>query len=76
MLIKSKKIIFAYVIFQMITLSACVNVKPYERGYLSDPIMQPNIDVEELSYDQHMHKALAQGAIGIPMSGGGCGCEQ
>ena len=58
------------------TLLGCVNVKPYEREYLADPIMQLNEGTLSTLYEQHMHRALSQGLIGMPVAGGGCGCEQ
>lgn len=57
-------------------LCGCANVKPYERGYLADPIMQLVEDAEEEAYEQHMHRALSQGLMSAPAGGGGCGCEQ
>jgi hypothetical protein len=56
----------------------CANVKPYQREFLADPIMQITIDPEEDSYDMHMHRALTQGLYGAAGGGegGGCGCEQ
>jgi len=64
-----------YIYIMVLFLISCANVTPYDRGYLADPIMDIN-NSEEATYDQHMHKALTQGSIGIPISGGGCGCEQ
>lgn len=57
-------------------LCGCANVKPYQREFLADPIMQVTIDAEEDSYDMHMHRALTQGLYGAAGGGGGCGCEQ
>jgi hypothetical protein len=57
-------------------LAGCANVKPYEREYLADPIMELNEGKLSTLYEQHMHRALSQGLIGMPVAGGGCGCEQ
>lgn len=57
-------------------LASCANVKPWERGFLADPIMQLGEHPEEDAYEQHMHRALSQGLVGAPAGGGGCGCEQ
>lgn len=53
----------------------CVNVAPYERERLSDPIVDIR-DRESAAYEDHMHRALSQGLIGPTRGGGGCGCEQ
>jgi hypothetical protein len=57
-------------------LAGCANVKPYEREYLADPIMELNEGKLSTLYEQHMHRALSQGLVGMPVAGGGCGCEQ
>lgn len=60
----------------LLVLSAgCVNVAPYKREHLADPIVEIN-DRESAAYEEHMHRALSQGLIGPPRGGGGCGCEQ
>ena len=57
-------------------LQGCANVKSYEREILSDPIMEISSSGLTEIYEQHMHRALSQGLIGMPAAGGGCGCEQ
>lgn len=57
-------------------LPGCANVKPYEREILSNPIMQLSTSSMSDIYEQHMHRALSQGLVGMPAAGGGCGCEQ
>lgn len=60
-----------------VTLAAgCANVAPFEREFLADPIMQLSERPLSEAYEEHMHRALAQGLIGAPVGGGGCGCEQ
>jgi hypothetical protein len=59
-----------------VLLSSCANVKPFEREYLADPIMELNEGVLSTIYEQHMHRALSGGMVGMPVGGGGCGCEQ
>ena len=50
-------------------------VKPYERQYLADPIMNPDRDPVASSYSHHVYQSRegARGAEGG--SGGGCGCN-
>jgi len=51
-------------------------VKPYERGYLADPIMSLELDPVSSNYLHHVYQARegARGAEGGG-SGGGCGCN-
>ena len=59
--------------------SACSSiepwVKPYERNFLADPIMQFERDPVSAAYLQHVFEARegARGALGS--EGGGCGCN-
>ena len=58
-------------------LSGCLKpwVKPYERGNLADPIMNPARDPAAATYIHHVYQAreMARGAEGG--GGGGCGCN-
>ena len=60
-------------------LSACAApkpwVKPYQRGYLADPLMALDKDPVASRYMNHVYEAreAARGAEGS--SGGGCGCN-
>ena len=59
-----------------LVVAGCANVKPYQREFLADPVMELNDGVMSSAYEQHMHRALSQGLIGMPVGSGGCGCEQ
>lgn len=50
-------------------------VKPYERNFLADPIMQFERDPVAAAYMHHVFEARegARGALGG--EGGGCGCN-
>ena len=56
-------------------LTGCVNVKPYERGYLAKPEMSFDSDTAEARNLQHIYssKEAAHGGYGV--GGGGCGCN-
>ena len=60
-------------------LSGCAGiepwVKPYERDFLADPIMQFERDPIATAYLNHVFEARegARGALGS--EGGGCGCN-
>ncbi|WP_236986220.1 DUF4266 domain-containing protein [Marinagarivorans cellulosilyticus] len=63
----------------LFALSGCTSVqpwvKPYQRGYLADPIMSFEKDPVSSRYMNHVYEAreAARGAEGS--SGGGCGCN-
>lgn len=62
----------------MCGLSACSIqpwVKPYQRAYLADPIMQFERDPVSAAYMGHVYEAR-EGAKGAEGGGGsGCGCN-
>lgn len=50
-------------------------VKPYEREFLADPIMNPARDPLDAKYRQHVYD-VREGARGAGTThGGGCGCN-
>jgi hypothetical protein len=50
-------------------------VKPYERGWLADPLMSVSHDPLSDKYLQHVHD-VREGARGATVAeGGGCGCN-
>ncbi len=74
-----KSIVFVTVILLTgcsVTPSITPWVKPYERGYLADPIMSFEPDAVSSNYMHHVYQARegARGAEGGG-SGGGCGCN-
>lgn len=63
------------VLFLAVTASGCASVKPWEREYLADPIMQFDYNKEEKSVREHF-LATREGSTGsFGVSGGGCGCN-
>jgi hypothetical protein len=58
-------------------LSGCGRyaVRPDEKEYLADRIMQPDYDAAETASDQHVltNREGSQGGFGA--AGGGCGCN-
>lgn len=56
-------------------VSGCARVKPWEREYLADPIMQMDANKEEKSVREHFlgTREGSTGSFGV--SGGGCGCN-
>jgi len=50
-------------------------VRPDEKEYLSDRIMQPDYDPIETALDQHVLTNREGSAGGSGAAGGGCGCN-
>ncbi|HEY7771582.1 MAG TPA: DUF4266 domain-containing protein [Marinagarivorans sp.] len=62
-----------------LTLTGCASpqpwVKPYQRGYLADPIMSFEKDPVSSRYMGHVYEAREAGRGADGSSGGGCGCN-
>ena len=72
----------ASLLFFFVVLSAsstaCVTVKPQQRGLLADPIMRFGGNEHDASERAHIRHALdnREGAFGGDgVAGGGCGCN-
>jgi hypothetical protein len=58
------------------SLMGCARVKPYERQYLSDPIMDPGSGLSKQSLEQKFF-STREGSISCGAGvGGGCGCAK
>ncbi len=71
-----KKILFGILFISAIPFVAgCAVVKPWEREYLADPIMQFDYNKEEKAVREHFlgTREGSTGSFGV--SGGGCGCN-
>ncbi len=55
--------------------SACATVRPWERGTLSDPVMQGELIPETVFLEQHFLGTREASAGGYAIAGGGCGCN-
>jgi hypothetical protein len=55
--------------------AGAVRVKPWERGLLADPAMDPNRDPLATAMTEHVYfsREAAQGGRGV--GGAGCGCN-
>ena len=56
-------------------LSGCANVKPYERGALSDYTMRPDRDPIRTAQMEHIWFSREEANGGAGVGGGGCGCN-
>lgn len=59
----------------LVSTVGCVTVHPWQRGELSDPIMQPELLPEQIALDQHFLVTVEASAGGYAVAGGGCGCN-
>jgi len=59
----------------VLTLSACTQVKPWERGHLADPNMAWQPMPQKSLLDSHIYFSKEASAGGGKASGGGCGCN-
>jgi hypothetical protein len=58
-----------------VCLSGCANVKPWERGALSDYTMRPDRDPLAVSQAEHVFFSREAAYGGRGVGGGGCGCN-
>jgi len=55
--------------------SGCENVKPWERGNLTDYTMQPDRTPLPSGQIQHIYFSREEATGGSGVGGGGCGCN-
>ena len=55
--------------------SGCANVKPWERGTLTDYTMRPDRDPLAVSQAEHVFFSREAAYGGRGVGGGGCGCN-
>src|ERR1700712_3689324 len=55
--------------------SGCTTVKPWQRGTLADPIMQPDRDPMGQSLADHTYFSREAASGGRTVGGAGCGCN-
>lgn len=56
-------------------LTGCVNVQPWERGYLARPEMALDPDPAEARLMRHAYQSKEASGGGYGVGGGGCGCN-
>lgn len=52
-----------------------VRVKPWERSYLADPLMDANRDPLATAMMEHVYFSREQASGGAGIGGAGCGCN-
>jgi hypothetical protein len=55
--------------------AGCANVKPWQRGTLSERIMQPDRDPVGMALSEHVYFSREAASGGRGVGGGGCGCN-
>jgi hypothetical protein len=55
--------------------TGCTNVKPWQRGTLSERIMRPDRDPVGVAMSEHMYFSREAASGGRGVGGGGCGCN-
>ena len=65
----------AIAIVAVVLLASCAGVKPFERGILAKPEMNPDADPGELKLLQHTFVSKEAASGGHGAGGGGCGCN-
>jgi hypothetical protein len=53
----------------------CAAVKPWQRGLLADPIMQPDRNPMQAAQIEHVYFSREAASGGRSVGGGGCGCN-
>jgi Domain of unknown function (DUF4266) len=69
---------FALVLLVMAGAGAsagCARVKPYEREFLSERVMDPSSEAPEDRFRQHWQFSREGSEGGFGAAGGGCGCN-
>ncbi|HET6250067.1 MAG TPA: DUF4266 domain-containing protein [Tepidisphaeraceae bacterium] len=59
----------------LLLAAGCTTVKPWERGVLADPIMQPDRDPIAQGQLEHVYFSREAASGGRSVGGGGCGCN-
>ncbi len=70
-----KAILLMIVLFVCLAISNCVTVRPYEREFLADKIMDFDANVEEISMERHFLDTREGSSGGEGGAGGGCACN-
>ena len=69
------KILLAFCAIASLTGCGRYAVRPDEKEFLADRIMQPDFDAQETASDQHALSNREGSEGGFGAGGGGCGCN-
>ncbi len=59
----------------LLSAAGCAHVKPWEREYLSERVMDPGGEHTEDRFRQHWQQSREGSMGGFGAAGGGCGCN-
>jgi len=59
----------------ILLLTGCQGVKPWQRGQLADPLLNPGRDPVGLAMSEHVWFSREAASGGRGVGGGGCGCN-
>jgi hypothetical protein len=65
----------ALILMAALLLSACANVKPWEKAHLAKPAMALSDDAQRSQLSSHVYFAKESSSGGDAAAGGGCGCN-
>lgn len=65
----------AALVAALFTATGCASVKPWQRGVLADPVMQPDRDPLSDLLAEHVYFTREAASGGRGVGGGGCGCN-
>ena len=69
------KIFIVAAIGGLLLTSGCANVQPWERGNLTEPTMQADLNPLAATQSKHIWFSREQATGGGSVGGGGCGCN-
>ena len=72
---KAAKLIFFSLMLLLPLAGGCQTVKPWEREFLADPIMQPGRNPISTAQLEHVYFSREAASGGSTVGGGGCGCN-
>lgn len=72
---RTRSIQWALGILALCLTSGCANVRPWERGALAEPVMNPDRDPLSRMMAEHMWFSREAASGGRGVGGGGCGCN-
>jgi hypothetical protein len=72
---KQRLLILLAALAGLAVTSGCQHVKPWQRGYLAQPIMRADRDPIGSALDEHIYFSREAASGGRGVGGGGCGCN-
>jgi len=72
---KTKLILLCVLGCGLLVVTGCQNVKPWQRGTLSDYTMRGDRDPIGQAQDEHIFFSREMASGGRGVGGGGCGCN-